>query len=64
MAELQIPENLWTDDLAITWTRQGFLDKLHCEGGIEGMVLWGGADCFPPSLREMAVALEKALVGA
>ena len=63
MADLQFPEARWTDGARSTWTRQEFLDKLHCEGGVEGMVAWGGAKCFPPSLRGMAEALETALVG-
>jgi hypothetical protein len=61
---IDFPETEWTDERGETWTRQEFLDKMHWEGGVAGMVGWGGPSCFPPSLREMAQQIETAEFGA
>ena len=53
------PETEWVSDSGGTWTRQEFLDKMRWEGGLSGMVGWGGPSVFPPSLREMARGIEK-----
>ncbi len=59
--ELSFPEDEWTTPEGEKWTREQFLDKLEWEGGIEGMISWGGAGCFPPSLRESAETINRAM---
>jgi transcriptional regulator with XRE-family HTH domain len=54
------PEDEWvSEDGQTTWTRQEWLDKLSWEGSVTDMVGWGGAKCFPPSLRDMARTIER-----
>ena len=36
------------------WTPEEFLEKMDSEGGVVGMLMWGGPGCFPPDLREDA----------
>jgi hypothetical protein len=56
-----IVEDRWTADDGQEWTRIEFLAKMEWEGGLEGMVLWGGPGVFPPSMRELAGEIEDAL---
>lgn len=60
--DVKIAEDEWTDGYGERWTRQDFYAKVAVEGGIEGMVLWGGPGVFPPSLRDMAELLEEKLM--
>jgi hypothetical protein len=39
------------------WTWDEFLEKMDYEGGICGMMGWGGPGCFPPEIRPQAEAL-------
>lgn len=41
------------------WTPEEFIEKLDDEGGVGGMISWGGIGCFPPELREAAVKIEE-----
>jgi hypothetical protein len=38
-----------------------FLNKLEWDGGIIGMLEYGGPECFPPELQEAAAQVEEAL---
>jgi hypothetical protein len=55
---MEIIEDRWTAVNGNVWTREEFLDKMEWEGGLVDMIGWGGAGCFPPSLREMAKSIE------
>lgn len=37
-----------------------FLSKMDWEGGIDGLIGYGGADVFPEAVREQAEAYERA----
>ncbi len=64
MTSLNFPEAEWVSDSGETWTRQEFIDKMRWEGGVVGMVGWGGPSVFPPSLREMAAQVERREFGS
>jgi hypothetical protein len=52
-------EDEWISESGDCWTRKTFLTKMEWEGGLVDMIGWGGAGCFPPSLREMARGIEE-----
>lgn len=41
------------------WTPEEFIEKYDSEGGIGGMLAWGGAGCFPPELRNAAEKIDR-----
>lgn len=48
------------------WTSEqleaaGFLHKMDWEGGIDGLLGYGGSEVFPEELQELAAVAEKAL---
>jgi hypothetical protein len=43
------------------WTPEEFFEKMGCEGGVDGMLGWGGFGVFPPQVRALAQAAEEAL---
>lgn len=43
-------------------TIEEFIDKMEWEGGVVGVLQWGGADYFPPELQPMAHAIQRALL--
>ncbi len=51
---MNFPENNWIATDGDPWTRAAFIIKTMHEGGLEGMVEWGGPGVFPPSLRDLA----------
>ena len=44
------------------WTPEQFIDKMEDEGGIADLLMWGGPGCFPPEIRDAAIAMEQQLV--
>ena len=52
-------ENEWVSSFGDSWTLDGFLEKMDSEGGLTGMILWGGPEVFPPAWREMAATTEQ-----
>ena len=36
------------------WTHEEFLEKMDHEGGVLGLLDWGGPGCFPPEIRGIA----------
>lgn len=53
------PEDEWTDERGTSWTRDEFYQKMDSEGGLSGLVTYGGAGIFPPSLRPLMREVEK-----
>lgn len=51
-------EEKWTDDNGDEWTRESFFEKMDWEGGVGGLLSWGGPSVFPPSLRESATQVK------
>jgi hypothetical protein len=51
----------WTDAGGGQWTTESFLEKLDWEGGVEGMLEWGGPSVFPPKLRRSAQSVRELL---
>lgn len=41
------------------WTPEDFIEKYDYEGGLDGMLGWGGPGCFPPELRDAATEIER-----
>ena len=41
------------------WTPEEFIDKYEYEGGIDGLLGWGGAGCFPPEIRAEAAEIDR-----
>ena len=52
-------ENEWVDDNGGAWTIESFLEKMEWEGGIGGILSWGGASVFPPCVRAAMTMVEE-----